>query len=188
MLAIPNLTAGINTASLPVPASCVLGCTADLLVSWPTSTVPDNLPTAVLFDANAPVVQEARSVGGASWPIDVKQPVLQPQVTLGGPAAGAADDLVVEPLSNFTLTVDISQCATAAAASCGNPLADVAEVVVLAVDKAWLLLQPYELPDPAALFDVSLSPSLSTATSTEGSINPAALDRWRQVCYHAEPV
>lgn len=181
ILSVPSLTAGINTASIAVPASCALGCTADVLVSWPSSTLPADLPVATVLDVSAPVIQDATSAGGSRWPVDVKQPVLQPQVTLGGAEAGAAQELVVEPLANFTLTLDLSACTTSAASSCGNALADAAEVVVVAVDKAWLLLQPYELPDPAALFDVSLSPQLSTSTSTQGSVNPAAITRWRQV-------
>lgn len=180
LLAVPSLTAGINTASLPVPASCTLGCTADLLITWPSTMLPPTLPLAALFDPGAPVVQSAQNSNGGSWPIDVQQPTLQPEVSIGGPAAEA----VVEPLTNFTLTLDVSQCATAAAASCGNALTEAAEVVVLAVDKAWLLLQPYALPDPAALFDVDLSPFLQAAVSTEGNVNPDAISLWRQVCPH----
>lgn len=181
ILPVPSLAAGINTASLPVPASCTLGCTADLLIAWPGTTLPPNLPVGALFDAGAPVVLSAQNNDGRQWPVDVQQPVLQPQISLRGPAAAEA---VVEPLTNFTLTVDISQCTSAAATSCGNPLGEAAEVVVLAVDKAWLLLQPYELPDPAALFDVNLSPFLEAAVSTEGNVNPAAISLWGEVCRH----
>eukprot|EP00892_Ulva_mutabilis_P003496 jgi/Ulvmu1/1518/UM011_0248.1 len=176
LLAVTSLTAGINTASLPVPASCTLGCTADLLISWPSTTLPPTLPVAALFDSGAPVVLAARNSDNR-WPIDVQQPILQPEVSIG---AAAAATPVVEPLTNFTLSLSISQCASAAAASCGNPLAEAAEVVVLAVDKAWLLLQPYELPDPAALFDVNLSPFQEAVASTEGNVNPAAINIWRQ--------
>lgn len=177
ILPVSSLTAGINTASLPVPATCALGCTANLLVAWPSTSLPDNLPVATVFDANAPVVEQAVASGGADWPVEVSQPVLQPELSLGGTAS-----MVVEPSTNFTLTVDISECTSAAAASCGNALTEPAEVVVLAVDKAWLLLQPYELPDPAALFDVSLFPVLFSGTSTESNVNPAALSKWQQVC------
>ena len=55
------------------------------------------------------------------------------------------------------------------------------QVIVFAVNKAWLLLQPYELPDLDKAFDADFAPVLGSATSSSSLLNPAALALWSQV-------
>jgi hypothetical protein len=56
------------------------------------------------------------------------------------------------------------------------------QVLVFAVDKAWLLLQPYELPDVEHLFVADFAPDLATVTSSSSPLNPDALTLWSLVC------
>jgi hypothetical protein len=56
------------------------------------------------------------------------------------------------------------------------------QVIVFAVNKAWLLLQPYELPDVENLFAEELTAVLGSATSSGSPLNPLAFALWKQVC------
>lgn len=55
------------------------------------------------------------------------------------------------------------------------------QVIVFAVNKAWLLLQPYELPDLDEAFHADFAPTLGSVTSSNSHLSPAALDLWTQV-------
>ena len=55
------------------------------------------------------------------------------------------------------------------------------QVIVFAVNKAWLLLQPYELPDLDEAFAADFAPTLGSVTSSSSHLSPAALALWTQV-------
>jgi hypothetical protein len=56
------------------------------------------------------------------------------------------------------------------------------QVILFAVNKAWLLLQAYELPDVEQLFAEELTAVLGSATSSGSPLNPLAFAQWSQVC------
>jgi hypothetical protein len=58
--------------------------------------------------------------------------------------------------------------------------------MLFAVDKAWLLLQPYELPDVDDLFADDYATEPRSATSSSSPLNPAALALWKQVSPYSD--
>jgi hypothetical protein len=179
---------GLTSASFAVDPSCAHGCSLSVLLSWPQQTtrlIPLSVPLHPTLDDQAAIMQVARPATESFLPVLSQEPVIVTDINIkqaSSEAAPSGNETIVEPGSMMLIDMNATQCVEPAGACSGIPPGQDVQIMVFAVDKAWLILQPYELPDAESFFEAALGAALAASTSSSGLINPESIALWKEVC------